>query len=107
VKKAVDTRNKMMPVIMDLTQAAAVTGEPIVKYMDYVFPGQGYETIINQFMLGDKYMVAPMLEKGNQRMIVFPKGKWKADDGSIIKGPVTKEVDVQLNRLPYFELIKK
>ncbi len=40
-------------------------------------------------------------------MVAFPKGKWKADDGTIITGPVTKEVEVPLNRLPYFELIKK
>ena len=107
VKKAVATRNKMMPVIMDLTRAAAVTGEPIVKYLEYVFPNQGFEKMISQFMLGDRYMVAPMLEKGNKRMIVFPKGKWKADDGSLITGPVTKEITVPLGRLPYFELIKK
>jgi alpha-glucosidase (family GH31 glycosyl hydrolase) len=107
VKKAVGTRNKMMPVIMELTRATAVTGEPVVKYMDYVFPGQGFEKLINQFMLGDNIMVAPMLEKGNKRTVVFPKGKWKADDGTIIKGPVTKEITVQLGRLPYFELVKK
>ena len=57
-------------------------------------------------MLGDQYMVAPMLEKGNQRTVAFPKGKWKAEDGSIITGPVTKEIAVPLGRVPYFELIK-
>jgi len=107
VKKAVDTRNKFIPVIMQLTKASAATGEPVVKYMDYVFPNQGFATINDQFLLGDNMMVAPMLQKGNKRSVIFPKGKWKADDGYIITGPVTKEITVPLNRLPYFELIKK
>jgi alpha-glucosidase len=107
VKKAVATRNTFVPLIMQLSKASAATGEPVVKYMDYVFPNQGFATINDQFVLGDNIMVAPMLQKGNKRSVVFPKGKWKGDDGSIVNGPVTKEITVPLERLPYFELIKK
>lgn len=107
VKKAVATRNKFVPLIMQLTRAAAATGEPVVKYMDYVFPNQGFAMVNDQFFLGDTIMVAPMLQKGNKRTVVFPKGRWRADDGSIITGPATKEITVPLERLPYFELVKK
>ena len=92
---------------MQLSKAAAATGEPVVKYMDYVFPNQGFDAVTDQFMLGDNIMVTPMVSKGNKRTVVFPKGKWKADDGSMITGPATKEITVALERLPYFELIKK
>jgi len=49
IKKAIAVRNKFMPVIMALAKAAAVTGEPIVKYPDYVFPNQDLARLNDQF----------------------------------------------------------
>ena len=60
--------------------------------MEYVFPHEGMDNCKDQFMLGDKIMVAPMVEKGMQRKVIFPKGKWKDEDGRIIKGPAVKQV---------------
>ncbi|MFT3680199.1 MAG: glycoside hydrolase family 31 protein [Ferruginibacter sp.] len=105
VKKAVDTRNKFIPVIMNLARAASVTGEPIVKYLDYVFPNQGFAAVNDQFLLGDNIMVTPMLDKKTKRLVKFPKlakGKWTGDDGKVYKGGTTVEIDVPLERLPYF-----
>ena len=48
--------------------------------------GSGFETCKDQFMLGDKYLVAPMVEKGNSRVVRLPKGRWKDDLGKIHKG---------------------
>jgi alpha-glucosidase len=107
IKKAVAIRTKFTPNIKQLARIAAKTGEPFVTNLEYIFPGQGYEKLQSQFMLGSNLMVAPMLDKGNKRMVVFPKGKWKADDGSIITGPATKEIGVPLDRLPYFEWMEK
>lgn len=107
VKNAVAIRKRFVPLIMQLTKASAATGEPVVKYMDYVFPNEGFAAVNDQFMLGDAILVAPMLQQGNKRTVVFPKGRWKADDGSLITGPVTKEITVPLERLPYFERVKK
>jgi alpha-glucosidase (family GH31 glycosyl hydrolase) len=107
VKKAVITRMKFTPLIMLLAKEAAKSGEPIVKSMEYVFPNQGYTQCINQFMLGDKILVTPITEKGQtSRKVLLPKGKWKADDGKIYKGGAEIIIQVPLDRLPYFELIK-
>ena len=99
-----------MPVIMNLTRVAAATGEPIVKYMDYVFPNQDLALVNDQFILGDSIMVAPMLDNKNKtRTVRFPKlskGKWIADDGKMYKGGTTVEIDVPLDRLPYFMVNK-
>jgi alpha-glucosidase (family GH31 glycosyl hydrolase) len=57
-------------------------------------------------MLGENIMVAPMLEKGNKRTVIFPKGKWTNAKGLIINGPVTKEFDVLLDDLLWFDKIK-
>jgi alpha-glucosidase (family GH31 glycosyl hydrolase) len=107
VKKAVALRRQKTGVIMHLAAEAAKTGEPVMRHMEYAFPNEGFADIKDQFMLGDDILVAPLLVKGQTfREVLIPKGKWKADDGKIIKGPVRITVQVPLDRLPYFERIK-
>lgn len=103
VKKAVDTRQSFVPKIWKLANTSAHTGEPIVKNMEYAFPHQGFENCKDQFMLGDDLMVCPMLEKGFKRNVTFPKGTWKSHQGVTIKGPVTKQMEVALDELLWFE----
>jgi len=93
--------------ILELAKAASVNGEPIVKPMELAFPGNGYETIIDQFVLGNDIIVAPVTVKGVRvRKVVLPKGTWKADDGNTYKGGKPIEISVPLERLPYFRKIK-
>ena len=89
--------------ILEQARHAAKTGEPIVRHMEYGFPHQGFIDCKDQFMLGDKYLVAPMVEKGNSRVVRLPKGRWKDDLGKIHKGGKSITIDVPLNRLPYYE----
>ena len=59
----------------------------------------------DQFLLGDKILVAPVMEKGaRNRTVVFPQGTWQGDDGSTVMGPTTVEIDVPLQRLPWYRL---
>jgi alpha-glucosidase len=106
VKTAVKLRTKFTPLIMQLAHQAAKTGEPILKSMEFVFPGQGFEAVTDQFMLGDNLLVAPMLEKGKQyRNVKLPNGKWKSIDGNVLKGGKTYQQNVALDQLLYFERI--
>jgi alpha-glucosidase len=105
VKKAVATRAEFVPVIMELARRSAVSGEPIVRNMEYVFPKQGLQTCKDQFMLGDSILVAPMVKEGLHRTVIFPKGNWKGDDGKIVKGPATKQIEVPMDRLPWYKLV--
>lgn len=92
------------PRIVSLAKASAKTGEPIVRPLAWQWPGRDYETIRDQFMLGDDILVAPVVEKGaRQREVLFPPGTWRGDDGSTVKGPLAMMVDVPLDRLPYYE----
>lgn len=103
VKSAVALRMKFTPLIMELANLAAITGEPIVRHMDYVFPNENFATINNQFMLGDSILVAPILEKGAAvRLVKLPKGNWIADDGIKYTGGSVIDISVPLQRLPYF-----
>jgi len=107
VKKAVQIREKYKEYILELAVNASKTGEPIVKPLEFNYPEKGYATVNDQFLLGDKILVAPVLKKGAlTRKVVIPEGKWKGLDGKIISGPKTIEVNVQLSDLPYFEKIK-
>lgn len=92
--------------ILELAHHASQTGEPIVRHMEYTFPHQGFINCKDQFMLGDKYLVAPMLTPGNSRKVILPRGIWKDDTGKKFRGPKTITIDVPLERLPYYEKIK-
>ncbi len=105
VKKAVAVRMALTPRILKLAESAAASGEPILRPMEYVFPGCGYAGLHDQFMMGDDLLVAPMVEKGSSRKVRIPCGRWKADDGTVIEGPAEPDVAVPLDRLPYFERI--
>ena len=106
-KKAVALREEFTPIIMDLARESAKTGEPMVRTMEYEFPHQGYEKVIDQFLLGDDILVAPMLAKyRSSRTVLIPKGKWKDRDGKKINGPKTIEVAVEIDDLPIFTKIR-
>lgn len=94
--------------IYQLAQRASETGEPIVRYMAYEFPNQGLEEITDQFMLGERYLIAPVIQKGViSRVVYFPIGSWLGDDGSSVKGPCQRVIDVPLDRLPRYEKVDK
>jgi alpha-glucosidase len=100
---AVALRNRFMPLIEQLYQRAAASGEPIVAPMEYVFPHQGLAGIRDQFMMGDFLMVAPVMEKGAvSRKVAIPPGKWIDDKGLAVTGPIEIEVEAPLSRLPHF-----
>lgn len=103
VKQAIQLRSKHVQLIESLAQTAATTGEPIVRMMAYEFPHQGMDLINDQFMLGDKILVAPILHAENNRKVVLPKGKWRdMIQNKVVSGPRTIQVKAKLNELPYF-----
>jgi len=104
VKQAVQTRQRFVPYIMELAEKAARTGEPIAAPLEYYYPNQGFAEIKDQFLLGDRVLVAPVVAKGqSQRKVVLPPGRWKSDDGQIYDGGKEITVDTPIERLPYFE----
>lgn len=104
VKKVVETRQKFVPYILELAEKAARTGEPIVAPLEYHYPHQGYVEIKDQFMLGDRIIVAPVVEKNQpQKRVTLPPGKWKSDRGEIYDGGKVITVKTPIDRLPFFE----
>ena len=103
-KQTVELRQKFAPRFVKLAKQSAKTGEPMMRNMEYCFPGMGYADIKDQFMMGDNLLVAPVVEKGaKSRKVILPPGMWKSDDGRTYVGPTVIEVSASLAQLPYFE----
>ena len=103
-KQVVELRQRFAPRLVELAKKSAKTGEPMMRNLEYCFPGNGYADIKDEFMMGDSLLVAPVMERGaTSRKVALPPGKWKADDGQVYDGPTTVEVATPLERLPYFE----
>lgn len=103
-KKAMLLRERLLPYITEKLKEASVSGVPAVRYMEFEFPNCGYAEIKDQFMLGDRYLVAPVLKKGEEkREVVFPEGKWVdiSDGKTFEKGK--HFVDAPIYKLPVFE----
>jgi len=106
VKKAVDLRAHFTEKIMELAQHAAEMGEPIVRHLEYEFPGQGYADISDQFLLGDSILVAPVLQPDqDSQEIIIPPGTWKNAEGDVVEGPATITTHVALDELLYYTRI--
>ncbi len=107
IKKTVAIRERYKDYILELAVNAAETGEPIMRSLEFAYPDQGFARVTDQFLLGDRLLVAPVLKKGAvRRKVVIPEGRWKSFDGQIISGPKQVDLKVSLDDLPFFELIK-
>ncbi len=92
--------------IFKLAVEASATGEPIMRYMEYVFPNCGYEKVTDQFMLGNDILVAPITEKNTySRSVVFPKGTWQGEK-DCITGPCEKEISAPIDTLLWFRKVE-
>jgi alpha-glucosidase (family GH31 glycosyl hydrolase) len=104
VKKAVDLRKKYSGYIYDQAEDSARTNEPIIRSLEYVYPHQGYALVNDQFLLGEKLLVAPILEQGKyQRTVKIPPGQWQDSQGKVFKGPIEITVSAPIDVLPWFK----
>ena len=107
VKRAHDLHIEFSDQIWTLVQSAAKTGEPILRNLEYNYPGRGFEKINDEFMLGEEILVAPIVQKGQKtRSVQLPKGIWRGFDEKTYVGDKTYEINVTLADLPYFVLQK-
>lgn len=106
VKDAVKLHISLASTFCHLARQAAQTGEPIIRHMAYEYPGEGLEKLQDQFMIGDRILAAPVLQKGAaSRSVMLPGGRWRYRDGEIYAGGQRVEIPVTMQSIPYFERI--
>ena len=106
VKKCCEIHDNINPYIQELVKESSQSGAPILRSMAYEYPDSGYETINDQFMLGNQYLITPIVKKDcYHRNVVLPNGVWADENGTIYHGNQTIEIEVPLSRLPYFKKI--
>ena len=91
-----------------LIAEAKKTNAPILRHLEYEFPHQGFEDTMSAFMLGSKYLVAPVVRAGQvTQTLRLPSGaSWKyVPSGETFNGGQTVTVDAPVGVLPYFEKI--
>ena len=105
---AVRLRQSFAADIVALAKRAAKDGEPMMRSLEYAYPGRGYAKISDEFLMGDDLLVAPVVEKGAKtRKVVIPPGRWRGDDGTEAEGPAEITVNAPLSRIPHFKRINK
>ena len=109
-KECIALHEQMSAYLDELISQAIETGEPILRCIEYEFPHQGYHSENQAFMLGEKYLVKPVIESGVKKMkIRLPRGaRWKyMPNGATFCGGETAEIGIGAETLPYFERLKE
>ena len=97
----------LVPYIREAAKQYRETGTPVIRHMMLEFPDDRETYFCKyQYMLGDKYLVAPVIEEGaSVTKVYFPQGKWKNFwDGTTIhsKGE-WMQVAAPIDIIPVFE----
>ena len=104
IKDLLKLRQRYVPYILELAHRASLNNEPIIRTLDYEYPECGYETETGMYLLGDRYLVVPMLEKGkHSRQITLPEGQWVESDGTEYTGSKLYELLFPLDKVYIFE----
>ncbi len=67
----------LTPYITELSAEACATGMPVMRHL--VLGWQADPNVYNledQFMLGDAFLIAPILDAGTARSVYLPEGEW-------------------------------
>lgn len=106
MKKQLELRLSLKPYLEKLMREAAETGAPLLRTMFYEFPEDArcWE-LEDQYMFGDKYLVAPILTLGQrEREVYLPAGDWKnIFENRIFAGGRILPCDAPLEQIPVFE----
>ena len=106
VLRLLKLREQYADYIISQAHHAAQKQEPIVRPVEYEFPHQGFEKETSMYMLGSRYLVIPMLEKGaSQRTVKLPTGTWKDRNAAVYSGGDTVTLAYPLEKIYVLERI--
>ena len=107
VQSCCKIREMIEPYINRLMAEAETTSEPIVRPLEYEFPDYHYETSINMFLIGNRYLIVQTIDPGIiHRTLILPgKCRWKRNNGLIYEAGKTIELSIGLDEVCFFEQV--
>ncbi len=99
-------RESLKPYISKLMKEASENGSPVMRTMFYEFPNdKKCWNLSDQYMFGNKYLVAPVLSSGvKEREVYLPQGKWENfHTKEEIEGGKVINVSCPIEQIPVFE----
>ena len=106
LKKYVELREELRPYTRSLMKESSETGAPIIRPLFYHFPkDEKAWDIKDQFLFGEKYLVAPVTEYlERKREVYLPAGViWtELSTGNTYRGGQTVLADAPLDVIPVF-----
>ena len=104
VREVLRWREGQRDYYMELARQGATSAEPLLRHLEYQFPRTGFTNCNDEFMIGSKWLVAPVVSGSDVRMVRLPKGKWKElSTGRVFKGPRVIDVNVSDGLTPIYE----
>ena len=104
-RKYIFLREKLKPYITEVMEKTHEKGSPVMRPMFYDFPEdeKAWEGM-EQYMFGDKLLVAPVMEAGARKKTVYlPAGTWyNVWTGEKLDGGRVVEADAPLTVIPVF-----
>ena len=97
----------LRPLFMALSDEAQQTSVPILRHLMLEFPEDtNTYAISDQYMIGDTFLVAPVVEQGAvTRSVYFPPGTWfSVWSGEAIEGGKRMIVDAAIGSPPVYSL---
>lgn len=108
LKKYLDIRLNMKDYIKSVMNEASENGSPVIRTMFYEFPNDEIcWSIDDQYMFGEKYLVAPVLYQGiKEREVYLPQGNWKnIYNGEVLQGAQKIIAAAPIEIIPVFKKI--
>lgn len=108
LRKHLDRRLAMLDYLDRLMSEASENGSPLIRAMFYEFPDDPCcWTAEQQYMFGDRYLVAPVTDAGcRERTVYLPAGSWKqVGTGEMFRGGQSVMVAAPLDEIPVFERV--
>ena len=109
LEKYLHRREELREYVRNIMHVAHLQGTPLLRAMAYEFPeDEACADLKDQYMFGDRYLVAPVLYAGaRQREVVLPADcSWRnVDTGEICAGGQKVTLPAPLDRIPVLERI--
>jgi alpha-glucosidase len=104
IRKALDLRYQLVPVLYSLSHENHETGEPLMRPLVMEYPAdEKVADLSTEWLIGQNILAAPVLDQGGHRTIYLPDDIWwDFKTGERVRGNQEIVRDVPLDQVPIY-----